>query len=153
MKTTMNKLVGAAVLVLGIAAHTAVAGPYSDDLAKCLVGKTTNDDKATLMTWIFSAIALNPGISQMATISPAQRNQIDRDMAMLFERLMTETCRAETRDAVKYEGNGAIEQGFEVLGGVAGRELFASPEVAKGLASLNEHVDMEKIKAVFNTAD
>jgi hypothetical protein len=50
MKTTMNKLVGATVLVLGFAAHTAVAGPYSDDLAKCLVGKTTNDDKATLMT-------------------------------------------------------------------------------------------------------
>jgi hypothetical protein len=154
MKPMIYKKVAASVVVmLGFAAHTAVAGPYSDDLARCLVGKTTNDDKTTLMTWIFSAISLNPAISQMAAISPAQRKQIDSNMAALVEHLMTETCRSEARTAVQYEGSSAIEHGFGVLGEVAGRELFASPEVAKGLANLDKYVDPEKIKAVFSTGD
>jgi len=127
----------------------ALAGPYTDDLSKCLVSQTTEQDKATLMTWIFSAISLNPNISKLANITPAQRHQINADMARLFETLMTERCRAESMQAYKYEGSTAIESGFTVLGQVAGRELFNSPDVTKGMSELDSLIDKKKMQSVF----
>lgn len=150
MNFAFSRSVGAVLLVASAAMSApAIAGPFTDELSKCLVSKSTVDDKTTLVTWIFAAISLNPGVSQYATISAPQRDQIDVDMARLFENLMTQTCRTEAQAAVKFEGAAAVEAGFNVLGQVAGRELFASPEVGKGMAGLQSHIDSKKLEAVF----
>jgi len=43
---------------LFLLASPAVAGPYSDDLAKCLVRSTTPEDKTLLVQWMFATMAL-----------------------------------------------------------------------------------------------
>ena len=60
--------------------------------------------------------------------------------------LLAERCKEQTKKAVKYEGPAAIQLGFQVLGQVAGSDLFSSPEVAKGMAGLEKYIDKQKLE-------
>jgi hypothetical protein len=124
-------------------------GPYTDELSKCLVKSTTEADKTLLVQWIFAMASLHPAVKSMSALSEAQRTEISRQAAAMMEHLLTVSCQAEAQQALKYEGNGALEASFNVLGQVAARELFASPEVAAGLTELGKFVDETKLKAAL----
>jgi hypothetical protein len=97
-------------------------------------------------------VSANPAI---ATLSKATRQDIDaanKVVGALFTRLITVDCREKTRLAVSYEGAPAIQVGFQVLGQVAGRELFSSPEVTQAMSGLESAVDDKKIAEVFKDA-
>ena len=130
----------------------ASAGPYADSLGKCLVSSTTSAEKTTLVRWVFATISLHPGVQSLASVTPEIRTQLNKDTAHLFERLLTEACRTETIQAVKYEGTGTIEMSFGLLGQVAMRELFADPKVAAGLEEFAKAVDPAKIKPVLESS-
>jgi|SRR5947208_8105407 len=129
-----------------LAAPAVVAGPYTDDLSKCLVRSTTNTDKTLLVQWIFATIALHPDVKRLATVPDSDRQELNKKTGKLFEALLTHSCVGETRQALKYEGNSAIEASFNVLGQVASRELFANPSVAKGLAELGKFFDAKRVQ-------
>lgn len=143
----------ALVFATGFMPKPAIAGPYSDDLAKCLVSNTTDADKTLLTKWFFAVASLNPALGKISNITDAQRESIDKKMAKLYERLITESCKTQAQQAVKYEGASALEVGFRVLGFVAGRELFASPKVREGIKGLDKYVDKEKLKKVLGIDD
>lgn len=134
-------------LALGVASvsPTAQAGVYGDALGKCLVSASTDADKQKLMAWIFSAIALNPPIAPYANISASQRDAIDREMASLFERLVGDDCASEAREAIKYEGDAAFGAAFQLLGQVAGQQMFVSPSVSSGSEAFLKHVDLDAL--------
>lgn len=140
----------AAALLLTMAAasssNAALAGPYSDELSKCLVVSTTADDKNALVKWMFATAALHPAVKSIASITAEERSRSTRTTARLFERLLTETCLAQTQQALKYEGALALQTGFQMLGQVAARELFADPSVAAGLAEFEAHLDRNKLE-------
>jgi hypothetical protein len=138
----------AALALLG-SASPARAGPYSDDLSKCLVSSTTAADKSLMVKWIFSAIALNQEVAPYVVMPEAARNQLNRDTAALYMRLLTETCATQTRDAFKYEGQAAIGQAFNLLGQAASTEMFRDPRVAGGVTDLMEHFDEDKLNAIL----
>ena len=127
----------------------ALAGPYGDELAKCLVKSTTDADKTYLVKWLFAAAALHPDVKSIASVSDAQRDELNKNAAKLFERLITESCRSETQEAVKYEGPSTLESSFNVLGQVAARGLFSHPAVATGTGELTNYVDRQKLESVF----
>jgi hypothetical protein len=133
----------AALAAASLPAH---AGLYADDLARCLVEQTTAADKNALVRWVVSTTTLHPAVQSLAQVSPAERDRANRDTARLFERLMTEACVAQTRQAVKYEGAAALQTGFQTLGQVAMAELFADPTVAQGLGELNKLVDAKPLQ-------
>jgi len=66
-------------------------------------------------------------------------------------KLLTDSCKTEAQKAVQYEGQTTFQIAFEVLGKVAGQELFSSPEVAANLKGLAKYIDVEKIKALATT--
>jgi hypothetical protein len=134
-----------------LAVDQLIAGPYTDDLSKCLLSKSTNTEKATLIEWIFSAISLNPKISQMTSVSPAQRTKIYTDTAKLLENLMT-ICKTEVQQAVKYEGINSVKVSFGKLGEFAAEELFTSPKVVEGIAEMSSFIDKKKLEAIFAPA-
>ena len=139
--------IGAALLVtagLACLSGQAVAGPYSDELGKCLVGSTSADDKATLVKWVFAIAALHPSVGSVSAVNDVQRTQLDKEVAGLFEALITDRCRKQTQNAVRYEGEKTIGMAFEVLGQAAMVELFSNPDVAKGLGGFAEHMDKKK---------
>ena len=148
MKTCVQSL----LLFVLLAAGPAQAGPYSDELGKCLVGSTTAADKGALGKWNFATAALHPAVKSIATVTPEERTGFNRDTARLFERLVTEACRMQTQQAVKYEGAAALQNAFQLLGQVAARELFADPAVAGGLSELERHFDREKLEQAFGSA-
>lgn len=138
-----KKLALLALLALAPSAH---AGVYGDTLGKCLVSSSSDQDKQQLMEWIFAAISLNPAISPYANISPDKREEIDKNMAGLFERLIGATCKKESSEALKYEGPGSFGAAFQLLGQVAGQQIFASPEVAKGAENFYKQLDIETLQ-------
>lgn len=148
MKTSLKFL----LLLAFTAASPAQAGPYSDDLGKCLVSSTTPADKGALVKWMFATAALHPEVSSIAAVTSEDRTRLNRDTARLFERLVTETCRGQTQEAVKYEGAVALQTAFQLLGQVAARELFAAPAVMEGLADLQRHFDVKKLEQVLGEA-
>ena len=123
----------------------ALAGPYSDTLAKCLVSSTTTEDRSSLVRWMFTAASLHPAVKPISNVSDEQLDEANRIIANLVTDLLTESCREETEQALQYEGTTTIQTSFMVLGQVAGQELFASPEVAAGLSGLEKHIDEEKL--------
>lgn len=141
----MKLLTAALTFSALIVAGHATAGVYTDELSRCLVESSTPADKAVLVKWMFTAIALHPDVAAMANISAAQRSAADKAAAEMIMRLMTVTCQTQAKKAIQYEGAAAIEQGFQVFGQVAGRELFADPHVAQALSGLEQHVDSKKL--------
>jgi len=122
------------------------AGPYGDTMAKCLVSSTTSSERTALVQWMFATAALHPDVRALSVASDADRERLNKGMGALLERLLINACLSETKEALRYEGNGTIEASFNVLGQVAGRELFAAPSVASSMADFAKYVDEKKLK-------
>lgn len=150
----MRRTLAAAAALLAVAAPASLAqaGPYTDDLSKCLVKSTTAADQTAFMVWMFSAMAAHPAVKDYATISPAQHEAIATRASALFQRLMTVDCRAESVAALKYEGASAFEASFTVFGQVAMRGLMGDPRVAEAMADINKHADAAKFEALAKEA-
>jgi hypothetical protein len=144
-----RSLLPIAVFVFSGSAH---AGLYSDDMSRCLVANTSSKDKTELVRWIFSVAALHPEVSSIAALTEQQREGINRDIGKLLERLLTDTCRKQTQEAIKYEGGIAIQTSFQVLGQVAMQELMTNPAVANGFAGISKYLDEAKFKELAPTA-
>lgn len=138
-----------APLFLLLGSAPAHAGPFADDLSRCFVSSTTEADKTALVKWIFSAIALNKEVAPYVDLPPEVRAQFNRDTAGIYMRLLTETCRTQTYQAFKYEGQPAISTAFQVLGQVAGQGVFADPAVTTGMTELMQYVDEKKLAKVL----
>ena len=139
------------VATLGVSS-AASAGTYSDDLGKCFVRSTTADDKRALVQWIFAIMALNPSVKPLANITDGQRDGFNRQVGALMQRLFTVDCRSQAVDALKYEGNIAVESSFELLGKAAMSELLADPAVAAHGSEFIKYVDQDKFAAVMKDA-
>jgi hypothetical protein len=124
------------------------AGIYSDELGKCLVNSTTKDDRVDLMRWLFVAASHHPAVKPITSVSPAQQEESDRKTGALFMKLLTVSCKTETQKALRGEGIVTIKLAFEVLGKLAGQELFSSPEVTGNMQGLAKYIDADKIKAL-----
>ena len=150
----MNGFVVRVALLIGatLFASPASASVYSDDLGRCLVSKTSEQDKVALVQWVFAAMAASPAVQSLTTATTAQRAQYDHSTAKLVERLLEVDCRKETIDAVKYDGPHSLEAAFGLLGQVAFKALTTDPAVNQSLENFTKYVDEAKLKALFGEA-
>ena len=132
-----------AIMAISNATH---AGLYSDDLSRCLVEKSSEENKTTLTKWMFTALSLHPAVSSMSGVSASDIEISNKEMADMFMDLMTVKCKAEAAKAIKYEGGLAIQQGFMVFGQVAGQSLFQHPKVAASMSGLDKYMDKELLE-------
>lgn len=124
----------------------AFAGPYADTLGKKMVSSMTPTDKTVLIRWLFMAISTHPDVKGLTTITPEQRKEANKAFAELATRLLTVDCLTEAREAVRYEGPSSLGSAFQLLGQVAGREIFSNPNVTEGLSDLSKSVDVKAIE-------
>jgi hypothetical protein len=134
------------------ASKLASAGPFADDMAKCLVNSTSAEDRTVLVKWMFGLITLHPDLTAMSSVSSKQREELSKNVGALFQRLLLESCRSQTKQALQNEGPETIQSAFQVLGQVATRGLFTDPHVMGGLKDLAKYVDDEKFKALTASA-
>ena len=138
------RLVLALAGVLTAYSVPAWAGPYTDDMAKCIVGATTSHDKTMLVKWIFANIAADPDVAELAKVSPQQRDALDTQAAHLLERLLLKTCHDQSAAALKYEGPESFQVAFRLLGQVSMRELMTNPQVTAAMQEFARHLDKKK---------
>ncbi len=144
----MRPRVIGAVLMAILTPVIATAGPYTDDLSKCLVASTTVDDRVALVKWMFISFAAHPSVAGIANTKPADIERANADFGALLMRLLTSSCREKTQVALKYEGSAAIQLSFQVLGQVAGMELARNPDVQARMSGISKQIDESKIKAL-----
>ncbi len=140
-------LVAGVVAVCGVAG-LAQAGPYSDDLAKCLVRSATAEEKNNLIRWVFAVASLHPAVRSASALTDAERADLSKSAGTLLTVLLTDRCRPQADEAVRYEGEVTIAQSFSVLSQAAMRELLTHSDVQAGFTEFGKYLDQDKIKAL-----
>ncbi len=149
MRTLPSVITFCAVL---LAAAHASAGVYIQDLSQCVAKVITEDDKAALMQWMFSAISVSPAVKGLSTVTPQQRLAFSKKGAETVDRLLLTNCRAATLDALKYEGPAAFGESVQMLGEVAARGLMTSPGTTTEIQLLTNRLDRDKWAAIAKEA-
>jgi hypothetical protein len=127
----------------------ATAGPFTDEISKCIVMKTTASDNTLFIQWIFAAMSSHPDVESMSNISPKMRDQLNKRAADMIMELLTVRCKEECKKAVKYEGSDSLKTSFELLGQVAMQGLMTHQKVGEYLSGLEKYYDSEKLKKTF----
>lgn len=127
----------------------AQASEEVDRLSQCLVESASPKDQATLVRWIFSAVGQNPSLKSMSTLTAEEREQINRNMAAMFERLMLQDCRKDAVAAMKAEGPKAVELAFGVMGQRAAQQLMSDPASTAELEKMASYLDEAKWAALM----
>lgn len=146
----------AAILAMSAAAYMTSpspshAGPFTDDLARCLVRATTEGERVDLVRWIVAAITVHPGVKGMVGISDNRRTAETKQAADLFGELVAVRCKNETRDAINFEGESAFEAAFAVLGEVAMQTLMGDAAVNAEMTKLGEMLDQDMLESLFKS--
>ncbi|HSQ95637.1 MAG TPA: hypothetical protein VLM18_06005 [Croceibacterium sp.] len=136
----------AALALTPILSGPAIAGVYSDTLGKCLVASTSDEDKQALVRWIFASVTLHPAVASLSAVTPEQRNDINKAMGTLFERLLLVSCRKEASEALRYEGSMAMQASFQILGQVASVSMMSNPAVRSAFGQIGKYVDEKKLE-------
>lgn len=133
------------VLVL-VATTTAWAGPFTDEMSKCLVRSTSEADKTLLIKWIFAAMSAHPDVKALSSVTPQKGDQLNQQTAQVVMRLLTQSCKNEARQAVEFEGEDTFKASFEVLGRVAMQGLMSNPGVAEYFNGFEKQLDADALQ-------
>lgn len=143
-------LVIAFVLTLGT--PLAWAGPFTDDMSKCLVKSTSEADKTLLIKWIFAAMAAHPDVKSLSSIPPEKGAQLNRDVGALVMRLLTKNCKSETKQAVDFEGEDTFKTSFGILGQVAMQGLMVNDEVLQYISGFESYLNTEELQHALGSS-
>jgi len=141
----------ALLLCLMLVSSVAQAGPFTDEMSKCLVRSTSEADKTLLVKWIYAAMSAHPDVKTLSNVSPEQGIQLNKETSVLVVRLLTKNCRIETEQALKYEGEKTFAASFEVLGGVAMQGIMANRDVSAYFDGFEQQLDAKALRDAFGT--
>jgi hypothetical protein len=147
--TTTMPRIPALLLCLLLVSSVAQAGPFTDEMSKCLVRSTNEADKTLLVKWIYAAMSAHPDVKALSNVSPQQGAQLNKETSVLVVRLLTKNCKSETEQALKYEGEKTFAASFEVLGGVAMQGIMANPDVSAYFAGFEQQLDAKALQDAF----
>ena len=156
--TTRQKIkqLSQAVLLITVLAGTtqmAVAGQEVDQLSDCLMKSTTATDKTTVLQWTFIALSTHPDLQAFSHVSTEQKQQLDKNLAQVLQRIIVEQCSAQTKAVIQTNGLEAVGDSFQQLGRTTGEEILKNPEVNKQLKGLVRYIDISKVATTFLTPD
>lgn len=144
-----NVVVAVSIMVASqtlAATPTGPVGTPSEELATCLVRSTTDDDRAAIIQWVVAMLLLHPDVTSLATIPESRRHELSKQFGLLCQRLLTESCGAQAREAVKVDGHAALGKSFNVLAQSAVLRLMSDPSVASGMCEFIRYIDQEKLQ-------
>lgn len=134
------------LLLLSCVAH---AGPFTDEMSKCLVRSTSEADKTLLVKWIYAAMSAHPDVKALSNVSLEQGIQLNKQTSVLVVRLLTQNCKTETEQALKFEGEKTFAASFEVLGAVAMQGIMANADVSAYFAGFEQQLDAKALQDAF----
>jgi hypothetical protein len=149
------KKIGTGLIALAIALATpispALAGPAADALGTCLTDNTTGKERKDLARWVFVGMSAHPDMRSLSNVTDANREELDRLMASIVTRLLTESCRSEARLAMQTEGSASFQTAFGAVGQLAMKELMSNPAVNAAFFNYSKYLDTNKINSAFSS--
>lgn len=152
MKKLIAHMALATSLTLGVVATTQASSTV-DALSQCLVQSTTATDKTTVLQWTFAALGQHPDLNSMSNVTTAQKEQLDKNLAQVLQRILVEQCSSQTKAVIQSDGLEAVGTSFQELGAITGNEILKTPQVKTQLNGVLKHVDMGKLVTTFLTPD
>ena len=148
----MLKITPITLVILMFLNCSLFAGPFTDNLSRCLVRSTSDGDIKKLVNWIFRVVADHPHIKNNvgSVYSPTQKTKADVHAAEIFTTLLTETCREEAQEALKYEREIALFKSFETLGQVAMSKMMSDRNVMQSSQEFEKYMDLNKFQKFFD---
>ena len=140
-------------LALMGATQISVASPTVDQLSDCLMKSTTATDKTAVLQWTFVALSSHPDLKAFSNVSATQKEQLDKNLAQVLQRILVEQCSAQTKAVIQAEGLQAVGDSFQELGQITGEEILKNPEVKGQLQSVLRYVDLNKLVTTFLTPE
>jgi len=150
----MKKFVsGLSLAVIGsiISVSPAIAGPAADALTTCVADNTTGKDRKDLAQWVFVAMTAHPEIQPFSNVTEANRDELDKKMAALATKLITESCRTEAKVAIEKEGSESFKAAFGALGKLAMQELMSNPDVNTSFSRYTRYIDQKKLSSALTS--
>ena len=126
------------------------AGPFTDDFAKCLVTKTTAQEKTDLVKWIYVTISFHPQLSQMSHLTAEDVEMANIRVADYMTNVFAYKCNDELNQAIKYEGEESVFYAFELLGELAMGELMQDQGVTAASELFIQYVDLSIFAELFS---
>lgn len=121
------------------------AGVYADKLSQCLIHATTPADQKTVLRWAFASMALDPDVASMATISPLQREDINRKAGAVVTDLLAGVCSQPVQQVLMFEGVAGTQSAFETWARWAITGIAGEPHVLQGAGALLQYIDIGKL--------
>ena len=133
----------------------AMAAPTQtvDQLSVCLVKATTATDKTAVLQWTFAALSTHPDLKSFSNVTDVQKEQLDKNLAQVLQRILVEQCSAQTKAVIQAEGLQAVGDSFQELGSITGEEIIKNLEVKQQLKGVVRYLDLNKLVMTFLTPD
>lgn len=123
-----------------------MAGPYVDELKKCLVESSSPRDMSNLVKWVARAISAHPNLGDLYAISENKKTEIDKSFAKYVERILLDSCKYQTLNLMRYENTDGLRVAFEFLGQVAMQQLMEDRNVTFAIGSFVNHIDTQRLE-------
>ncbi len=146
----MTKLISYFSIILISFNLNTFAGPFTDDFAKCLVTKTTAQEKTDLVKWIYVTISFHPQLNQMSNLTAEDVEMANIRVADYMTNVFAYKCNDELNQAIKYEGEESVFYAFELLGELAMGELMQDQGVTAASELFIQYVDLSIFAELFS---
>ncbi len=132
-------------LVLCSSCGLAQAGPHADLLGKCLVLSLNDDEKRLMVRWTYAIMSHHPAVDDLPRVSAAEKKALDLGMARTTQRLISMSCRKDTRAVLMHEGQAGLQEAFGFLGTVALQQIMGHAAVIDAASEYSNYVDDQRI--------
>lgn len=147
---TFVTTIAAVVIGSAVTVSSALAGSATDALSACLADNTTGKDRKEMARWVFVGMASHPEIKTLSNVTQANRDELNKIMATMVTRLMTESCQAQARSAMAKDGGAAFQVAFGAVGKLAMQELMSNPNVNTSFSDFSKYIDQKKFNSAFS---
>lgn len=134
------------LVLISVLSMPVMADSGTNGLIKCFSDSTTGRDRKNLAKWLFTLMALHPDVANISAISTKDREETEKSVGLLFNRLFTETCRAEVKASFSSGDTSSAVAAFEYLGRLAMQELIADENVKNGFSNVNKYIDFKSLQ-------
>ena len=150
MRSYVSKLAKSClVLLLLFFPNTSSAGPYKDDLIRCVGDSLTENDKNNFAFFIALSFSRLPEMRDIFFLDEIRKDKIIRDYATSLDRLIILDCRSQSENVVKFEGPNELASAANMMGQIALREKLADPAVVELFDEMEEYVSTDEWNELF----
>ena len=128
------------------------AGPFTDEFSRCIVTKTTSQEKTDLVKWIYVTISFHPQLADMSNLSSEDVEMVNIRVADYMTNVFAYKCNKELIEAIKYEGENSVVTAFELLGEIAISEIMVDEGVSIASEFFTQYLDESVIAEALSEA-